>query len=33
MRFFFLLLFLTGITFSDDSPYMVILGIAQDGGS
>ena len=33
MRFLFLLLFLTGITFSDDSPYMVILGIAQDGGS
>jgi len=33
MRFLFLLLFLAGITFSDDSPYLVILGIAQDGGS
>jgi pyrroloquinoline quinone biosynthesis protein B len=33
MRFLLLFLFFTVFTFSADSPYVVVLGIAQDGGS
>ena len=33
MKFFFLFILLIGFTFSADSPYVVVLGIAQDGGS
>ena len=33
MRFFFLFIIFIGFTFSADSPYVVVLGIAQDGGS
>jgi len=33
MRFFFLFILFVGFSFSIDSPYVVVLGIAQDGGS
>ena len=33
MRFLFIILFSVSLGFSADSPYVVILGIAQDGGS
>jgi pyrroloquinoline quinone biosynthesis protein B len=33
MRFFLLFILIIGFTFSADSPYVVVLGIAQDGGS
>ena len=33
MKFLFLFILFIGFTFSDDSPYVVVLGIAQDGGS
>jgi len=33
MRFFFLFILFVGFSFSIDSPYVIVLGIAQDGGS
>lgn len=33
MRFFLLFILFIGFTFAIDSPYIVVLGIAQDGGS
>ena len=33
MRFFFLFILFVSFSFSIDSPYVVVLGIAQDGGS
>ena len=33
MRFLFIILFSVSLGFSADSPYVVVLGIAQDGGS
>ena len=33
MKYFFLFILFIGFPFSQDSPYVVVLGIAQDGGS